>query len=71
MDRIAVCTGSCGPGHIHLLNSVYNANRAHVPLLAIAYTINTNEFGTDYFQEASTIKLFGDCNIYNQISTIA
>lgn len=71
LDGLAVCAGSCGPGHVHLINGVYDANRSHVPLLVIASTINTHEFGTEYFQETNTIKLFDDCSVYNQMITTA
>jgi pyruvate dehydrogenase (quinone) len=71
LDGIACCAGSCGPGHIHLINGLYDAHRSHVPVIAIASTINTNEFGMDYFQETNTIKLFEDCSCYNQIATTA
>ncbi|WEK21447.1 MAG: thiamine pyrophosphate-dependent enzyme [Candidatus Pedobacter colombiensis] len=71
LDGIACCAGSCGPGHIHLINGLYDAHRSHVPVIAIASTINTNEFGMDYFQETNTIKLFDDCSCYNQIATTA
>ncbi|WP_306350478.1 thiamine pyrophosphate-dependent enzyme [Flavobacterium sp. '19STA2R22 D10 B1'] len=67
LDGFAVCAGSCGPGHVHLINGLYDAHRSHVPLLAIASTINTNEMGMDYFQETNTIKLFDDCSYYNQM----
>ena len=67
LDGLACCAGSCGPGHVHLINGVYDAHRGHVPLLVIASTINTNEMGMDYFQETNTIKLFDDCSVYNQM----
>jgi pyruvate dehydrogenase (quinone) len=67
LEGLAVCAGSCGPGHIHLINGVYNAHKSHVPMLVIASTMNTYEFGTDYFQETNTIKLFDDCSYYNQV----
>jgi len=67
LDGFAVCAGSCGPGHVHLINGLYDAHRSHVPLLAIASTINTDEMGMDYFQETNTIKLFDDCSHYNQM----
>lgn len=69
LEGIACCAGSCGPGHVHLINGLYDAHRSHVPVIAIASTINTNEFGMDYFQETNTIKLFDDCSCYNQIAT--
>lgn len=34
-----------------------------------ASTIPTKEFGTVFFQETNTIKLFDDCSCYNQIAT--
>jgi pyruvate dehydrogenase (quinone) len=67
LDGFAVCAGSCGPGHVHLINGLYDAHSSHVPLLAIASTINTPEMGMDYFQETNTIKLFDDCSCYNQM----
>ncbi|WP_267740458.1 thiamine pyrophosphate-dependent enzyme [Myroides injenensis] len=69
IDGIACCAGSCGPGHVHLINGLYEANRGHIPLIAIASTINTNQFGMDYFQETNTYKLFDDCSVYNQMVT--
>jgi len=71
LDGIACCAGSCGPGHVHLINGLYDAHRSHVPLIAIASTIPTKEFGTEFFQETNTIKLFDDCSYYNQVATTA
>lgn len=71
LDGLACCAGSCGPGHIHLINGVYEAHRAHVPMLVIASTIPTNQMGTGYFQETNTYKLFDDCSGYNQLITTA
>ena len=67
LDGLAVCAGSCGPGHVHLINGVYEAHRSHVPMLVIASTIPSDEMGMDYFQETNTIKLFDDCSYYNQM----
>lgn len=71
LDGIACCAGSCGPGHVHLINGLYDAHRSHVPVIAIASTIPTGEFGMDFFQETNTIKLFDDCSYYNQVATTA
>jgi len=69
LDGFAVCAGSCGPGHVHLINGLYDAHRSGVPLLAIASTINTNEYGVDYFQSTNTIRLFDDCSCYNEVAS--
>ena len=37
--ELAVCAGSCGPGNLHLINGLFDANRSRVPVLAIAAQI--------------------------------
>tara|TARA_R110001583_G_scaffold36536_6_gene120286 strand:+ start:73124 stop:74866 length:1743 start_codon:yes stop_codon:yes gene_type:complete len=69
LDGLACCAGSSGPGHVHLINGLYDANRSGVPIIAIASTINTPEFGVDYFQATNTYKLFDDCSVYNEVAT--
>lgn len=68
LDGLACCAGSSGPGHVHLINGLYDAHRSGVPVIAIASTCATHEFGTDYFQETNTTRLFDDCSHYNQIA---
>jgi len=67
LTGLACCAGSSGPGHVHLINGLYDAHRSSAPVLAIASTIPTKEFGTDYFQETNIFKLFDDCSCYNQM----
>ncbi|WP_334150185.1 ubiquinone-dependent pyruvate dehydrogenase [Microbacterium sp.] len=62
--RLAVVAGSCGPGNLHLINGLYDANRSRVPVLAIAAHIPTNEIGTGYFQETHPQELFRECSVY-------
>lgn len=71
LKGLACCAGSSGPGHVHLINGLYDAHRSGSPVLAIASTCATHEFGTDYFQETNTIRLFDDCSHYNQIAATA
>lgn len=68
LNGLACCAGSSGPGHVHLINGLYDAHRSSASVLAIASTIPTKEFGTGFFQETNTIKLFDDCSGYNQIA---
>ena len=67
LNGLACCAGSSGPGHVHLINGLYDAHRSSASVLAIASTIPTKEFGTGFFQETNTIKLFDDCSCYNQL----
>src|SRR3954470_20119667 len=46
LKGLACCAGSSGPGHVHLINGLYDAHRSGAPVLAIASTCNTYEFGT-------------------------
>ncbi|RAJ11059.1 pyruvate dehydrogenase (quinone) [Chitinophaga skermanii] len=69
LNGIACCMGSSGPGHVHLINGLYDAHRIGAPVIAIASTCHTTEFGTSYFQETNTIKLFDDCSYYNQVAS--
>jgi pyruvate dehydrogenase (quinone) len=68
LNGLACCAGSSGPGHVHLINGLYDAHRSSASVLAVASTIPTKEFGTSFFQETNTIKLFEDCSCYNQIA---
>ena len=52
--RPGCCAGSSGPGHVHLINGLYDAQRSGAPVIAIASTIPSGEFGTEYFQETNT-----------------
>ncbi|MDE7393517.1 MAG: ubiquinone-dependent pyruvate dehydrogenase, partial [Muribaculaceae bacterium] len=63
--RLAVCAGSSGPGHVHLINGLYDANRSNAPVLAIASTCDSSMFGTGYFQETNPTLLFSNCTVYN------
>ena len=66
---LACCAGSSGPGHVHLINGLYDAHRSGAPVIAIASTEASFEFGTEHFQETNTIKLFDDCSCYNQVAS--
>jgi pyruvate dehydrogenase (quinone) len=61
---LAVCVGSCGPGNLHLINGLYDAQRSGVPVLAIAAHIPLAEIGSDYFRETHPQQLFKECSVY-------
>lgn len=65
--EIAVCAGSCGPGNLHLINGLYDAQRSNAPVLAIAAHIPTPEIGGDYFQETHPNILFKDCSVFCEV----
>jgi pyruvate dehydrogenase (quinone) len=62
--KLAVCAGSCGPGNLHLINGLYDAQRSRTPVLAIAAQIPSPEIGGGYFQETDPRSLFRECSVY-------
>ena len=42
--NLACCAGSGGPGHVHLINGLYDAHRSGAPVLAIASTIISGDY---------------------------
>ena len=65
--KLAVCAGSCGPGNLHLINGLYDAQRSGVPVLAIAAHIPSSEVGIDYFQATHPENLFKECSHYVEL----
>ncbi|RRN64324.1 ubiquinone-dependent pyruvate dehydrogenase [Caulobacter sp. 602-1] len=64
---LAVCAGSCGPGNLHLINGLFDAQRSGAPVLAIAAHIPSSEIGIDYFQATHPESLFKDCSHYVEL----
>jgi pyruvate dehydrogenase (quinone) len=65
--NFAVCAGSCGPGNLHLINGLFDAQRNNVPVLAIAAHIPSTEIGIDYFQATHPESLFKECSHYSEL----
>jgi pyruvate dehydrogenase (quinone) len=68
--ELAVCAASCGPGNLHLINGLFDANRSRVPVLAIAAQIPEVEIGGNYFQETHPQDLFRECSVYCEMASI-
>ena len=69
--KLAVCAGSCGPGNLHLINGLYDANRTGAPVLAIASHIPSVQIGSTYFQETHPDRVFEECSVYNELISSA
>src|ERR1700739_1281955 len=65
--ELAVCACSCGPGNLHLINGLFDAQRSGVPVLAIAAHIPSTQIGTDYFQATHPETLFKECSHYVEL----
>jgi pyruvate dehydrogenase (quinone) len=68
--RLAVCAASCGPGNLHLINGLFDANRSRLPVLAIAAHIPLEEVGGSYFQETHPQELFRECSVYVELVSV-
>jgi pyruvate dehydrogenase (quinone) len=66
---LAVCAGSCGPGHLHLINGLYDCHRSRQPVLAIVSHIPSSEIGLSYFQETHPTELFRECSHFCEMVT--
>ncbi|MBN9328643.1 MAG: pyruvate oxidase [Cellulomonas sp. 73-145] len=67
--ELAVCVGSAGPGNLHLINGLFDAQRSGAPVLAIAAHIPTSEIGSGYFQETHPQELFRECSVYSEYAS--
>ncbi|MEU6782764.1 pyruvate dehydrogenase [Nonomuraea angiospora] len=65
--RLCACAGSCGPGHLHLINGLFDAHRSMAPVLALAAHIPSAEIGTSFFQETHPDRLFAECSHYSEL----
>src|SRR6266481_1060396 len=50
-ERLTACAGTCGPGSLHFINGLYEANRNRAPVVLIASQIVRSELGFDFIQE--------------------
>src|SRR6202049_1346824 len=49
--ELTACAGSCGPGSLHFINGLYEANRNRAPVILIATQIVRQDLGFESIQE--------------------
>src|SRR5881227_2375759 len=62
--RLTACAGSCGPGSLHFINGLYEANRNRAPVILIATQIVRQDIGFQSIQEIDFNDVFKGCSIY-------
>lgn len=67
LGGLGCCAGSSGPGHVHLLNGLYDAHRWGAPVLALASTIISQDYGSESFQ-STDLSMFDGCSHYNEVA---
>jgi pyruvate dehydrogenase (quinone) len=62
--QLTAIAGSCGPGSLHFINGVYEANRNRAPVVLIASQVTREELGFDFIQEVDFKQVYRDCSVY-------
>jgi pyruvate dehydrogenase (quinone) len=65
--RLTAFAGSCGPGSLHFINGLYEANRNRAPVILIATQIVRPDLGFESIQEINFDDVFKGCSVYCQI----
>lgn len=62
--ELVACAGSCGPGSLHFINGLYEANRNRAPVVVIASQVMMNELGFEFVQEVDFKTVFKECTVF-------
>src|SRR5260370_13312297 len=64
MDRLTAVAGSCGPGSLHFINGLYEANRNRAPVILIASQVVRSELGFNFIQEVDFQDVYRGCSVF-------
>ncbi|MEM6580104.1 MAG: thiamine pyrophosphate-dependent enzyme [Pseudomonadota bacterium] len=64
---IGVCAGTAGPGALHLINGLYNAQKEGGAVVAITGQVPTAQRGSDFHKEMDLTKVFDDVCAYQAV----
>jgi pyruvate dehydrogenase (quinone) len=64
MDRLTAVAGSCGPGSLHFINGLYEANRNRAPVILIASQVTRRELGFEFIQEVDFKAVYQGCTVF-------
>src|SRR5258706_7402761 len=62
--RLTACAGTCGPGSLHFINGLYEANRNRAPVILIATQIVRQDIGFNSIQEVDFDQVYKDCSVF-------
>ncbi|MGV8307943.1 thiamine pyrophosphate-binding protein, partial [Pseudomonas aeruginosa] len=54
----------CGPGSLHFINGVYEAQRNRAPMVLIASQIVTPQLGMEFPQEVDFKAVYASCSVF-------
>ena len=62
--ELVACAGSCGPGSLHFINGLYEANRNRAPVILIATQVVRQDIGFNSIQEVDFAEVYKDCSVF-------
>jgi pyruvate dehydrogenase (quinone) len=62
--QLTACAGSCGPGSLHFINGIYEANRNRAPIVLLASQIVRSDLGFESIQEVDFKEVYRGCSVY-------
>jgi pyruvate dehydrogenase (quinone) len=62
--HLTAVAGSCGPGSLHFINGIFEANRNRAPVVLIASQIVRDELGFDFIQEVDFKQIYSTCSVF-------
>ena len=62
--NLTAVAGSCGPGSLHFINGLYEANRNRAPVILIATQVVRSEIGFDFIQEVDFQQVYKGCSVF-------
>src|SRR5246127_5130582 len=62
--RLTACAGSCGPGSLHFINGLYEANRNRAPVILIATQVVRQDMGFNSIQEINFEDVYKGCSVF-------
>jgi pyruvate dehydrogenase (quinone) len=63
-DNLTACAGSCGPGSLHFINGLYEANRNRAPVVLIATQVVRQDIGFNSIQEVDFAEVYKGCSVF-------
>src|ERR1700678_1374295 len=62
--HLTAVAGSCGPGSLHFINGLYEANRNRAPVILIASQVVRRELGFNFIQEVKFEDVYQGCSVF-------
>src|SRR5471032_3424033 len=62
--NLTAVAGSCGPGSLHFINGLVDANRNRAPVILIATQVASEEIGFNFPQEVDFKAIYGSCSVF-------